>query len=66
MWVATNDFMKAFDSITHNSMWDALKTCGIEHEYINLLERQYKNRKAAVMTDEGRGMIEMKKRDHAG
>ena len=42
MWVATLDFMKAFDSITHNSVWDALKCCGIEHEYINLLKRLQK------------------------
>ena len=32
MWVATIDFMKAFDSISHNPIWDALKTCSIEHE----------------------------------
>ena len=25
MWTPTIDFMKAFDSITHNSIWDALK-----------------------------------------
>ena len=50
MWVATIDF-KAFDSITDNSIWCALKTCGIEHEYINFLNRLYKNQKATVMTD---------------
>ena len=33
------DFMKAFDSINHNSIRDALKTCGVEHEYISLFER---------------------------
>ena len=38
----TVDFMKAFDSITHNPIWDGLKTCGIEHEYINLLKTLYK------------------------
>ena len=30
-WPATIVFMKAFDSITHKSIWDALKSCGIEH-----------------------------------
>ena len=53
------DFMKAFDSITHNSIWDALKTCGIEHEYINFLKR--KNPKATLMTDEESDMFEIKK-----
>ena len=66
MWVATIDFMKAFDSITHNSIWDALRSCGIEHEYINLLKRLYKNQKATVMTDEESDMFAIKKRDHAG
>ena len=61
MWVATIDFMKAFVSITHNSIWDALKTCGIEHEYINLLKRLYKNQKTTVMTDKESDMFEIKK-----
>ena len=61
MWVATIDIMKAFDSITHNSIGDALKTCGNEHEYINLLKRLYKNQKAAVMTDEESDIFGIKK-----
>ena len=43
-WVATIDFMKAFDSVTHNSIWDALKSCGMKHEYINFLKRGHRNR----------------------
>ena len=42
--VATVDFMKAFESITHNSIWDALKSRGIEHEYINL-RKDYEKKK---------------------
>ena len=61
MWVATIDFMKACDSVTHNSIWDALKFCGIEQEYMNLLKRLYKNQKAAVMTDKESDMFEIKK-----
>ena len=61
MWVATIDFMKAYDSIIHNSIWDALETCGIEHQYINLLKRRYKNQKATVMTDKESDMFEIKK-----
>ena len=33
---------RRFDSIIHNSTWDALKTCRIEHEYINFLKRLQK------------------------
>ena len=66
IWVATIDFMKAFDSVTHNSIWDALKSCGIEHEYINLLKRSYKNQIAAVMTDKESDMFEIKKETKQG
>ena len=42
MWVATIEFLKAFDSITHKSIWDALNSSGIEHENIYLLENYTK------------------------
>ena len=61
MWTATINFMKAFDSITHKSIWNALKSCGIEHEYISLLKRLYKNQKATVLTGEESDMFEIKK-----
>ena len=65
MWIATIDFMKAFDSVNHNSLKDALKTCGIEHEYISLLKRPHKNQKATVMTDEESDVFEIR-RDQPG
>ena len=39
MWTATVDFTKAFDSISHNSIWEALKSCNVDHEYVSLLEK---------------------------
>ena len=66
MWIATIDFMKAFGSIKHNFFWDAFKTCGIEHEYINLLKRLYKNHKATVLTDKESDMFEIKKGTEQG
>ena len=51
--------MKAFDSITHESIWDALKSCGIEHDYINFLKKLYRDQKATVLTESD--MFEMKK-----
>ena len=39
MWTTTVDFTKAFDSITHKSIWDALKYCNIEHGYISFLKK---------------------------
>ena len=36
MSISTVDFMKAFDSISHRSLWDALGHCGIEPHYVGL------------------------------
>ena len=61
MWTATIDFAKAFDSITHKSIWNALESCGIEHDYISLLMKLDRDQKASVLTDEESDMFEIKK-----
>ena len=61
IWVATVDFMKAFDSISHQSLWEALEKCGIESNYISLLRRLYAEQKGTVSTDKKSDMFEMKR-----
>ena len=61
MWKVTIDFTKEFDSITHKSIWKALNSCGINHKYISLLKKIYKNQKASVQTDVESNMFEIKK-----
>ena len=61
MWIATIDFTKASDSITHKSIWKALNSCGINHEYISLLKKTYKDHKASAQTDVESNMFEIKK-----
>ena len=61
MWTVTVDFTKAFDSITHKSIWDALKYCNIEHDYISLLKKIYRDQKASVQADEESNTFEIKK-----
>ena len=61
MWAATIDFRKAFDSITHKSIWCAPKSCNIEHDYIRLLQKLCRDQKATVLTDEESDMCEIKK-----
>ena len=61
MWTATIDFANAFDSITHKSIWDALKSCNIDHDYISLLKKNYRDQKVSVQTDEESNMFEIKK-----
>ena len=51
MWVATVDFMKAFDSTSHQSSWKALEKCGIASNHISLLKRLYAEQKGTVSTD---------------
>ena len=60
MWTATIDFTQVFDSITHKSIWKALKSCGIEHDYIILLKNLYRDQKASVLTDEESNLFEIK------
>ena len=66
IWAAAIDFMKVFDSITRKSIWDALKSCDIEHDYIHLLNFFYKDQKATVLSDEESDMFEIKKGTEQG
>ena len=61
MWVATVDFMKAFDSISHKSLWTALVKCGIEPQCICLLRRIHAKQKATVLTDMESDVFEIKR-----
>ena len=61
MWTATVDFTKAFDSITHKSIWVALKSCNIDHDYISLLKKIYRDQKASVRTDKESNIFEIRK-----
>ena len=61
MWTATIDFTKAFDSIKHKSIWEALKSCGIKHDYISFLKKIYRDQKESVQTDEESNMYGIKK-----
>ena len=58
---ATVDFTKAFDSISHKSIWDALKSCNIDHDYISLLKKIYRDQKASVQTDEESNIFDIGK-----
>ena len=61
MWISTVDFLKAFDSISHRSLWNALEQCEIEPQYIGLLKRLYEKQKGSVLTDRESDVFETKK-----
>ena len=66
MWIATIDFIEAFDSISHISIWNAVEQCGIESYNISLLKRLYVEQKATVPTDKESDMFEIKRRTKQG
>jgi hypothetical protein len=51
LWVATFDFKKAFDSISHASIWKSLADHGVNGVYINVLARLYHGQRAKVKGD---------------
>ena len=51
LWVATLDFKKAFDSIDHGSIWEALSSQGVQANYVHTLHRLYKGQRACVKVD---------------
>ena len=66
MWTATVDFTKAFDSISHNSIWEAFKSCNVDHEYVSLLRKIYRDQKASVQTDEESEIFDIQKGSKQG
>ena len=61
MWTTTVDFTKAFDFISHKSIWEALKSCNVDHEYVSLLRKIYRHQKASVQTDEESNIFDFQK-----
>ena len=57
--------MKAFDSISHNSIWEALLSCNVDHGYVCLL-KIYKDQKASVQTDEESEIFDIQKGSKQG
>ena len=51
LWIAAIDFQKAFDSVSHAAVWEALAEQGVEKEYIEMLQRLYDGQEATVQTD---------------
>ena len=66
MWIATRDFMKTFDTISHNSIWETLLSCNVEYGYFCLLRKIYKDQKISVQTDEESEIFDMQKDSKQG
>ena len=66
MWTSTVDFTKAFDSISQKSIWEAHKSCNIDHDYISLLRKIYRDQKASEQTDEESNIFDIQKGSKQG
>ena len=52
LWVAAIDFKKAFDSIDHDKLWQALHEQQVPTTYVKLLQQLYAQQHATVKTDQ--------------
>lgn len=51
LYIAFIDYQKAFDTILHSSIWEALKTQDVENKYIDILKYLYRRCKSSVRLD---------------
>jgi hypothetical protein len=51
LWIAVVDFQKAFDTIDHRSLWEALEEQQVPSECVNYLEKLYLDQTAYAQTD---------------
>lgn len=48
LYIAFIDYQKAFDTISHSSIWDSLKEQGVDDRYINTIKSIYRNNTSRV------------------
>ena len=52
VWLGLVDFEKAFDTVEHAPLWDALEQLGVQTEYIDLLKTLYHEQASTVLAGE--------------
>ena len=50
VWLALVEFEKAFDTVEHATLWDALRELGVDAMYIHVLQAVYRDQVAVVST----------------
>lgn len=48
LYISFIDYQKAFDSVSHNSIWESLAEQGVEEVYIKTIQSIYKNNKGRI------------------
>ena len=59
--MACVDYEKAFDSIKHTSVFEALKKHGVPDKYSNIIKEAYKEGTAQIRTEKLSRKIQIKK-----
>ena len=52
LWLGLVDFEKAFDTVEHAPLWDALEELGVQAEYVDLLKTLYCQQASTVLAGE--------------
>ena len=55
------DYEKAFDSIKHRAVFEALKAHGVQEKYIDIIKETYADRTAQIRTEKLSGKIKIMK-----
>lgn len=55
------DYKKAFDSLEHKAIWEALRDQGVEEKYVRIIEEVYKTSTAKIRLDKKGGRIDIKR-----
>ncbi|GBP46930.1 Probable RNA-directed DNA polymerase from transposon X-element [Eumeta japonica] len=66
LYVAYVDYTKAFDTITHTSIWKALNVCGVSKTYINIIKSIYSKSTSRIKMENKGEQISTEKRVKQG
>lgn len=61
LYIAFVDYSKAFDSISHASIWNALKISNVEDKYINIIKYIYSNSTSRVKLERRGDVIKIER-----
>ena len=59
--IAAVDFEKAFDSVSHESIWEALQSQNVPTEYIEVLQRLFSGQTGQIVADKTSRSFELGK-----
>eukprot|EP00959_Pyramimonas_sp_CCMP1952_P166799 3486109-Pyramimonas_sp.AAC.1 len=51
IWIAAVDFEKAFDSVSHKGLWEALRAQQVPEQYVRVLSRLCAGQTAQARSD---------------